>query len=201
MRTAEALDRDLTAKARIRDSAMRLFGARGVAATSLRAVAKEAGVSPGLVIHHFGSKEGLLRVVDEAVVERIELALSEVPLEGASGDLLEERGVVITALLERESVLFDYLARALSEDTEASAALFHRLFDFARRDRKLVEAGAIRPKADPFWRAMHQVILIVGPLMMRKLIERELGAPLLEEPQLGRWIRANRDLLRKGIYR
>jgi TetR/AcrR family transcriptional regulator, regulator of cefoperazone and chloramphenicol sensitivity len=201
MRTVEALDRDLTAKARIRDSAMRLLGSRGVAATSLRSVAKVAGVSPALVIHHFGSKDGLLKAVDEAVVERIELALSEVPLEGPGGDLLEARGVAVAALLERESALFDYLGRALSEDTEASAALFHRLFGSARRDGKLVKAGAIRAEADPFWRAMHQLVLIVGPLMLRRLIERELGAPLLEEPQLRRWIGANRDLLRNGLYR
>ena len=46
---------------------MELFGAEGVAATSLRSVAGAAGVSPGLVVHHFGSKQGLVRAVDEAV--------------------------------------------------------------------------------------------------------------------------------------
>ena len=67
MRTTLALDSDLTTKARIRDTAMELFGAEGVAATSLRSVAAAAGVSPGLVVHHFGSKQGLVRAVDEAV--------------------------------------------------------------------------------------------------------------------------------------
>jgi hypothetical protein len=64
-----------------------------------------------------------------------------------------------------------------------------------------VKAGAIRAKSDPFWRAVHQVLLIVGPLMMRPLIERELGGPLLEEPNFGRWMKANTDLLRKGLYK
>jgi AcrR family transcriptional regulator len=35
------------------------FGSRGYDATSLRAIATEAGVDPALVIHYFGSKEGL----------------------------------------------------------------------------------------------------------------------------------------------
>lgn len=35
------------------------FGERGYDATSLRAIATEAGVDPALAIHYFGSKEGL----------------------------------------------------------------------------------------------------------------------------------------------
>jgi TetR/AcrR family transcriptional regulator, regulator of cefoperazone and chloramphenicol sensitivity len=194
------LDQDLTAKARIRDSAMELFAGQGVAATSLRAVAKTAGVSPGLIVHHFGSKEGLCRAVDEAVVRRIELALSEVPIESSGDELLEGRGEVIAALLRGQPVLCDYIGRALSENTEASAALFHRLFASASRDRALVEAGVLRPQSDPFWRSMHQMLLVVGPLMMRPLIERELGGPLLADPSFERWMRANTDLLQHGLY-
>ena len=47
---------DLTARARIRDAALARFGAEGIAGTSVRAVAADAGVSPALVLHHFGSK-------------------------------------------------------------------------------------------------------------------------------------------------
>jgi signal transduction histidine kinase len=68
MRSATlAADQDLTGRARIREAAMALFAARGVEATSLRAVAREADVSPALVVHHFGSKQGLAEAVDEAV--------------------------------------------------------------------------------------------------------------------------------------
>jgi TetR/AcrR family transcriptional regulator, regulator of cefoperazone and chloramphenicol sensitivity len=195
-----ALDQDLTAKARIRDRAMELFAAQGVAATSLRSVAKAAGVSPGLVVHHFGSKEGLCRAVDEAVVERFELTVAEVPIEGPGDELLERRSAALVSLLRSQPVLCDYIGRVLSENTEASADLFHRLFAAASRDRRLVKAGAIRAEADPFWRAFHQMLLVIGPLMMRPLIERELGGPLLDERNFERWMRANRDLLKHGLY-
>jgi AcrR family transcriptional regulator len=200
MRLATTLDADLTAKARIRDTAMELFGAEGVAATSLRAVAGAAGVSPGLVVHHFGSKQGLIRAVDEAVVTRIELALSEVPLEAPASDVIAQRAQVVAAFLRSQPALCDYLARALAERTEASAELFHRLFVHAARDARLVDAGALRGDADPFWRAMHQVILIVGPLLLRPLIERELGDELFSEDGMARWMRALTDLLVHGLY-
>jgi AcrR family transcriptional regulator len=201
MRSVDVLDTDLTAKARIRDAALELFARNGVAATSLRAVAKDAGVSPGLVVHHFGGKDGLCRAVDEAVVRRIELALSEVPLEGSGAAVLDARAEMVVGLLRNQPVLCDYMARALSEGTEASGALFHRLFSAARRDERLEEMGVIRKDADPFWRTMQQLVLIVGPLMLRPLIETELGASLLERPHFERWMSANADLLRNGIYR
>src|SRR3989440_12394569 len=200
MRTAAVLEADLTAKARIRDAAMKLFGAEGVAASSLRAVARAAGVSPGLIVHHCGSKEGLIRAVDEAVLARIILALSEVPIEDSGVELIAQRAEVVAAFLRGQPALCDYLGRALSERTEASAELFHRLFVYAARDERLIAAGALRADTDPFWRAMHQVILVVGPLLLRPLIERELGGELFAEENVARWTRARTDLLQHGLY-
>ena len=37
------------------------FGARGYDATSLRSIAADAKVDPGLLIHYFGTKEGVFR--------------------------------------------------------------------------------------------------------------------------------------------
>lgn len=179
---------------------MKLFGSEGVAGSSLRAVARAAGVSPSLIVHHFGSKQGLIRAVDEDVLARIKLTLSEVPIEGAGAGLIEQRAEIVAAFLRSHPALCDYLGRALSERTEASAELFHRLFTAAARDERLIAEGVLRPDTDRFWRAMHQVILVVGPLLLRPLIERELGGELLAEENLARWTRARTDLLQHGLY-
>jgi AcrR family transcriptional regulator len=200
MRSAAFADADLTTKTRIREAAMRLFGAEGVAATSLRAVAREAGVSPGLVVHHFESKDGLIRAVDESVLARIDATLREVPVGGDPGEAVEQRAEMVAAFLRAQPTVCDYLGRALSERTEASAELFHRLFTFAARDERLVDAGVLRGDTDAFWRAMHQLVLFVGPLLLRPLIERELGGSLFAEAELARWGAARTDLIRRGLY-
>ncbi len=66
MRSAD----DLTAAARIRDAAIDQFGREGFA-VGLRAIATTAGVSPGLVIHHFGSKDGLRKACDDFIAETV----------------------------------------------------------------------------------------------------------------------------------
>jgi len=48
-------------KSHIADVAMEMFAERGFSATSTRKIAKQAGVSEGLIFHHFGTKMGLLR--------------------------------------------------------------------------------------------------------------------------------------------
>ena len=50
-------------KARILDTAERLFAERGYDATSLRAITREAGVNLAAVNYHFSSKEALLRAL------------------------------------------------------------------------------------------------------------------------------------------
>lgn len=62
---------DLTARARIRDAAMRHFGEHGFERASIRAIAESAGVSSGLVRHHFGSKQALREACDEHLVKTV----------------------------------------------------------------------------------------------------------------------------------
>jgi AcrR family transcriptional regulator len=69
VRSASGAESDLTARARIRDAAIRRFGSDGFGA-SVRAIAADAAVSPGLVMHHFGSKEGLVEAVYKEAVRR-----------------------------------------------------------------------------------------------------------------------------------
>jgi TetR/AcrR family transcriptional regulator, regulator of cefoperazone and chloramphenicol sensitivity len=189
---------DLTSRARIREVALGLFAERGVATTSLRAVARGAGVSPALVVHHFGSKDGLVEAVDEAVVGAFTAAVRSVPVDGP--DLLERRANMLAGLIQAEPVVCDYIARALAEGAEASVDLFHRFFEAARADERLVTAGAIRADSDPEWRALQQLMLVVGPLILRPLVEREVGTSLYSPEGIERWMRANVELLRKGIY-
>ncbi|WP_425390299.1 TetR/AcrR family transcriptional regulator [Ekhidna sp.] len=48
---------------KIVSSALRLFAEQGYASTSTSKVAKEAGVSEGLIFRHFKNKEGLLQAI------------------------------------------------------------------------------------------------------------------------------------------
>ena len=51
------------------DAALELFAQHGFADTSLREISRRTGVSHPLILHHFGSKEGLYESVKRRVVE------------------------------------------------------------------------------------------------------------------------------------
>lgn len=56
---------------------IRLFGRDGYAATSIEAVAAEAGVTKGAAYHHFGGKSGLFRAVFVRQEQELAASLSE----------------------------------------------------------------------------------------------------------------------------
>ena len=76
---------DRTARAVIRDEALRLFAAHGPDAVTVQQIAAAAGVSPGLVVHHFGSKDGLREAVDQHVLGLFEAMFAEMTADIAPG--------------------------------------------------------------------------------------------------------------------
>ncbi|MGW6276481.1 TetR/AcrR family transcriptional regulator [Kribbella sp. NPDC055071] len=109
---------DLTARARIRDAAIRLFGERGIEGASIRDVAAEAGVSSGLVRHHFGSKEALREFCDQYAKERMAAISAEVSTsEGVAG-------LDPASMHPRVFPLQLYLVRSMMDGSETATALF-----------------------------------------------------------------------------
>ena len=109
---------DLTARARIRDAAIKLFGERGIEGASIRDIAAEAGVSSGLVRHHFGSKEALRDACDQYAQER----MTEIGAELTDQDGVA--GLDPAALHPRVFPLQLYLVRSMMDGSETATALF-----------------------------------------------------------------------------
>jgi AcrR family transcriptional regulator len=194
--------RSADAKDPIVQSALRLFGSGGIEATSLREVAKVTGVSPALVVHHFGGKEGLIAAVDEAALQAFGAAFdSGDSAEGS--DLLSERAAQTARVMRERPEVCAYLGRALVEGTPGSARLFSLMIKGGRAEiDALVEKGALREDADRLWATLQHFFLIWAPLSFMPLLEEQvLDGPLLDDATLNRWVAANVELLEKGLYR
>ncbi|GID27701.1 TetR/AcrR family transcriptional regulator [Paractinoplanes brasiliensis] len=113
---------DLTARARIRDAAIRLFADGGFGNTTVRDIAREAGVSPGLLRHHFGSKEALREVCDAYALDRLIRIKEELIFEDKFTSPTFLPSVHPTVLQ-----LYKYLTRALLDGSTAAAALFDQM--------------------------------------------------------------------------
>jgi AcrR family transcriptional regulator len=181
---------------------MRLFAARGIERTSLREAAKAAGVSPALVVHHFGGKDGLVAAVDEAAVAAFgAVYVTGEPEEGPS--LLRQRAEQTARVMQEQPDVCAYLGRALVERTPGAARLFRLMIEAGRAEvEALAEKGALREDVDRLWATLQHFFLIWAPLSFMPLLEQEaLGGSLLDEESLDRWVNANTHLLKEGIYR
>lgn len=113
---------DLTARARIRDAALAQFAEYGTKGATMRGIANAAGVSLGLVQHHFGTKEALRKACDEAVIEAFRRRLTR----SATTDSLGEPGF-LADLYQTSGPLLRYLARAMIDGSPAAANVFDEL--------------------------------------------------------------------------
>jgi AcrR family transcriptional regulator len=104
-------------------TALRVFGERGIEATSLREIAKAADVSPALVVHHFGGKDGLIAAVDEAAVSEFGAAYESAP-SVERPTLLRQRAEQTPRVMRERPDVCAYLGRALVERTPGAARLF-----------------------------------------------------------------------------
>ena len=171
-------DEDRTTRARIRDAAIAKFSEDGVAATSVRAIAAAAGVSPALVIHHFGSKDALRVECDRHVATIINEQKTAAMRTGASLD-------PVAALREyREGPpILRYLARTLVDGSPHVAELVNQMVDDASKYMaEGVEAGLLRPTTYHYERAAVLTIWSLGALVLHEHLARLIGVRLMDYP-------------------
>ncbi|OBK16155.1 TetR/AcrR family transcriptional regulator [Mycobacterium asiaticum] len=152
---------DLTAAARIRDAAIEQFGEHGFG-VGLRTIAEAAGVSAALVIHHFGSKDGLRKACDEYIAEEIR---SEKSQTIQSNDPATWLGAL--AEIESYAPLMKYLVRSMQTGGELATMLWRRMIDNTEDYMaEGVQAGTLKPSRDPHARAKYLAITGGGGFLL-----------------------------------
>jgi AcrR family transcriptional regulator len=178
---------------------MKCFAAHGSKAASLRMVATAADVSLGLVQHHFGSKAALIAAVDEQLSVILRRAA---PLPSPASDPVAEVSHRMTWLIAEHPDAIDYLARLLIDDQQTGHQIFDLLLNIGRSQwDHLRDQGHLRPDFDPTWGALNPLILVLGTLILRSHIERQLPEPLSSPAQLHTWEAAVENLIRGGQLR
>ncbi|BBY02059.1 TetR/AcrR family transcriptional regulator [Mycobacterium seoulense] len=141
---------DLTAAARIRDAAIEQFGEQGFG-VGLRAIAEAAGVSAALVIHHFGSKDGLRKACDDYIAEEIRTSKSEALKSNDPATWFAQM-----AEIESYAPMMAYLVRSMQTGGDLANMLWRRMIDNAEDYLdEGVRAGTIKPSQDPHARARY----------------------------------------------
>jgi len=187
---------------RLRDAALVLFGEHGYEGTSVRAIAERAGVTAGLVLHHYGSKQGLREAVDQYVLESVRNAWTELAdiSEGTDHLALRQRGFQV--LFQQHPYMGRYLRRALLESSEASVAFFDGLMDLSRTlVESLRAAGLAQPSADPDAQVLLSMVVGLMPVLLPRHIERNLGISLRSDEGVRRWAAAEYEFLTHGSMR
>lgn len=152
---------DLTARARIRDRAIECFASEGFGA-SVRTIAASADVSPGLITHHFGSKETLRAECDVEVLRRFKAIKTDSVLESTDQLMFK------LADSEQNAPLLVYILRSIQSGGDAGREFVEHVIDDARDYMAAgVAAGILKPSRDEEARLRYLTYQTLGAMLMQ----------------------------------
>jgi AcrR family transcriptional regulator len=186
---------DRTTLARIRDAAIVRFGEVGFSKATVRDIAAAAGVSAGLVLHHFGSKAGLRETCDDYVVAEFARSRVEAVESG------ETDPFAAMASVQAEQHLMRYFLQSLREGSPAAGRLFAASFEETLRLMELsVEQGVIRPSDN-----LHDATAVLlawqfGGMLLQEHVARVMGVGTDVAEMMPRYACASLEVLTHGVF-
>jgi AcrR family transcriptional regulator len=183
------------------DAALRLIGERGLKAATVRAVAKEAAVTPGLVVHHFGTKDKLAAEVDKLVIARFTAALavdtdSRSPDHAASA--IAER---LSKTIGGDPDLRRYVRRAILEASPSGHAILARLVELTVANlREQIPRSRLLAERDLTWLAVQITIVNLAGALLEPLLEPLLGREPFTPTETRHRTAANLEFLAAALH-
>jgi len=172
MTNPRATNADLTAKARIRNAALDLYAQYGEDRVSLRTIAAEAGVTLGLVQHHFKTKAGLRDAVDQLVVDYFAQAIAQVPTQGNPSQLAIARDEAMRRMLRDNPPVVDYIRRSVLESSYDRLHLFDVLVELTRHQvAALRDAGLASTRRRESSQIVAALVRQMGDLLLQPLVD------------------------------
>lgn len=159
---------DLTARARLRDAAIECFARSGFDA-SVREISARAGVSPGLVRHHFGTKDQLRAECDQEVLRRYR----ELKVDGIRMPPGQALGIL--SQLDDFAPIFVYILRSVRDGGAAGREFVeHMIAEAEAFSEEAVRSGVLKPSRDPAARARYLVTSALGGLLVQLTLMPDL---------------------------
>ncbi|QOC95297.1 TetR/AcrR family transcriptional regulator [Micromonospora craniellae] len=163
---------EFASASRIRDAAISRFAREGFGA-GLRAIATDAGVAAGLIVHHFGSKDGLRRACDEQVLAVMREQKAKTLTDGTGTTLLAQ-----LAGVEQYAPIVRYLLRSMQAGGRLAATLIeHMIIDAEEYLSAGEAAGVIKPSRDRAARARYLAFQATGSMVLWFTLHGSDAAP------------------------
>lgn len=163
---------DLTAKAKIRNAALELFGAQGEDGTSMRAIATAAGVTVGLLVHHFGTKDGIRDAVEDHVVDHFVEAIASAGNQGSVREVAAARDRAVAAMLDANPDVVNYMRRALLDPTGSKGNLLTKLTELTRHEvTALRNSGVASTVREESSQVIETMIRQFGQLFLQPMVD------------------------------
>jgi AcrR family transcriptional regulator len=183
--------------------AMKLFAERGFDSVTVRDISAEAGVSVGLINHHFASKEGLRQAVDDYFIRSTSVAIERAIRSTSNLDpnlIAEYQRRWIMSAEEQWPHFLAYLRRAVMEASPWGEALFKRYYESIRLMMDRFDAqGMFKPEADRLWLPFLYMFVLLGPLVMDPFIRATLGKSTYDPDMWGRFQKAANTMFWSGV--
>ena len=174
--------------------------------TSRRDVTACAGVSPSLVLHHFGSKQGLRDAVDAHVMTISDELLAgavQDPASFAAGAPQAVMGFaeLLASRLTEDSPIPPYLRRLLVSGDPVGRTLFRQWFELSLTARDAVEtSGNLRATPDRDTMAASLMVNGLATILLRDHIADAIGADPLTHGGMRRWAVVAFDVYLHGAF-
>ena len=186
-------------RAQLIDSAIRAVAAYGRKGATVRIIANDASVTPGLIIHHFATKARLLDEADRVVVNRLTEAM-KTPVECRTADeTIKSIANQLSNIIGSDSDLRAYVRRSFLEGTASGASIFNEMVDTTLVHINKYALQKTETEQGLRWTAAQVLSINLAGLIFEPFLEEWAKQSPFSEDEVIRRTSANSQFIKAGL--
>lgn len=186
-------------RAQLIDSAIRAVAAHGRKGATVRIIADNASVTPGLIMHHFATKARLLEEADYVVANRFKEAMTTPADNLSAEETIKAIAGQLSTLIGAEPELRAYVRRSLLEATPSGAAIFDQLVDVTLKQLHKYLPEQKMTDRDLRWTAAQIVAINLAGLIFEPFLDKWTEDPPFSADEVIRRTNANARFIQAGV--
>lgn len=180
-------------------ASLHVLASRPAREATVRTIAAAAGVTPGLVVHHFGTKEKLFSEVDALVAARFTDAMTIHPQTQDHREAMSAIAAGLSKVIGGDSDLRGYLRHSILEATPGGVAVFGHLVDLTSSTLQRFAGQGYEPEGGLPWLAVQIVTINLAGLLFEPVLTALGDTDLFSNEGVTRRTRANLGFISRAL--